>query len=226
VGADVFGPDRRYSEQSLAVYLAGALGAPLGGAAPAGLPIDGAGGLGFYKPSSDGTFEIPDDVLRGSASATRRVGKVYEPLVNLAKASPKLFTDPADPTKVELRDVRHVVVRYYRWLPGKPAVAGNPVDDWNDQNLPYSVGRDPSRAPFNTPPLNAFKTPPARDLSKSPELRTATWAVVAAGPNGVFGDEPVSEISRALGLSNDGSPEGEVRLRSLAAEDNAVEVGS
>lgn len=225
-GNNPFGDDRRFSNRSLAIYLAGGMPEPLGG--PVAIPMDGVPGPGMYKPNNDGTFNIPSDVLRASTTS-RRTGRVYESFVNLSKSSPKLSVDPSTQTEVELRDGRNNVYRYYRWLTGKESVPGHPVVDLVDLNVPYIVGRDPSVPPFSST-FAQFKTPDARNLSANAALRSATWAIVAAGPNGAFGDEPIAQLAAKLGKSYDpgasNASERELELRADAESDNLVEVGS
>ena len=60
------------------------------------------------------------------------------------------------------------------------------------------------------------------DANDKPELRTAAFAIVSAGPNGVVGDEDLSFLRTELKLSAD-TPEATVRKK--AAEDNIVEIG-
>ncbi len=212
--------DNRYSLQSLAYYLAGGANMPAGGA-NAELVVDGVKGPGLYAPERDGTFDIPKDVVQGTVAATARVGIVHEPFVELGAQNLTLYVDPSDITNAELRDRNGAPVRYYKWLTGReqPANSGNYiVETVDDLNIPAMVARRASVLPG--------QLPPDRDIEKlNVQLRDATWAIVSAGPNGVFGDEPIAEIARKLGGSVPADPTGILLLRAEAERDNIVEVG-
>jgi hypothetical protein len=56
-------------------------------------------------------------------------------------------------------------------------------------------------------------------------LKTASYAIVAAGNNKVFGDEPIASIAGVIGVPTPTSA-GEVhQLREQAASDNIVRIG-
>lgn len=211
--------DNRYSERTLAYYLAGALGYRINSVSP--VPIDGVTGPGFYPPNPDGTFVVPAD-LKGAGGTRRqnRTDGVSDSLVELSKRSPTIYTDPSDATAVELRDVHGVPIRYYRWLQGDPN-NGNQIVNLADYNVPPLVGRAPGAIP-------TARANPDRDLDTNKKLRSAVYAVVAAGPDGAFGDEPVALLAQRLGksaaaLSSD--PAELLRVRAAAEADNIVEVG-
>lgn len=206
--------DYRFSESSLAYYLVGALEQPLQGAS--GIPIDGVPGPGFYKPRLDGTFEIPADVRNTAPGGSARIGTIIRPLVEVGRTSPKIATSNADVNAVQLVDNNNVAFRYYRWLPGReqPAGSGNfVVENLADLRIPIMVARDPAAFP-------QLKDRPERDITKNAQLRDATFAIVSAGANKVFGDEDVTVLQAALGSGT------EAELRREAESDNAVEVGS
>jgi len=202
--------DNRYSEQSLAYYLAGALDIRRG--AVTGPMIDGVSGPGLYKPDMEGYFEIPKDVLNNS-STSKRVGTPFESFVSLSGKALSVrdagrTVAPIDPAgeAMVLADREGVAIRYYRWRGDVP---------------PIMVARKPDE-PSRTP--SVIPTPPDRDLDTNPAARGATWAIVAAGPNGVFGDEPIEFIAEKTGASI-GSPERDIQARYDAEEDNIVEFG-
>ncbi len=206
--------DNRFSDSSLAFYLVGALEQPLRGAS--GIPVDGVPGPGFYRPRLDGTFEIPADVRNTAPGGSQRVGTIIRPLVEVGRTSPKLATSNADVNAVQLVDNNNVAFRYYRWLPGRevPANSGNfIVENLADLNIPVMVARDPAAFP-------QLKDRPERDITKNAQLRDATFAIVSAGANKVFGDEDFTVLQAALGSGT------ETELRREAESDNAVEVGS
>jgi hypothetical protein len=203
------------------------------------VPIDGVRGPGFYKPRRDGTFEVPMDVKLGSAATTSRSGGAkFEPLIDVSKKSLTLYSvgrdssqlpanDPndgdsaADPTRdrfVEVRDARNVAIRYYRWVNGAEYTAGGrttwEVRTIDDLRVPLLVGRKGTTFPG---------TPADRDIELSPALRDATWAIVAAGPDGAFGDENLNRLSARLGFVVTADNERKARLD--AERDNVVEVG-
>jgi hypothetical protein len=209
--------DNRYSESSLAFFLVGTLERPLSGAS--GVPIDGVPGPGYYKPRVDGTFEIPVDVRNSATAPTQRTASVLPSLLDTGRRSPKLATDVnASPDAVQLVDSSNVAFRYYRWLPGRevPPGSGNfVVERVADLNIPPMVGRDLSLAQFA-----GYRSTPEFDITKNLQLRDATFAIVSAGENGVFGDEDLAVLNAALGSGT------EADLRIRAESDNAVEVGS
>ncbi|MBK9189828.1 MAG: type II secretion system protein [Phycisphaerales bacterium] len=213
--------DYRYSERTLPYYLVGALAEPV--AAGNSLPIDGISGPGFYPPDEEGSFVIPRDVIAagaGNAAQRNRTGKTYEPLVNLGSGSLTLFADPGSRQIVEIRGRKNATIRYYRWLPGRLVNGSYIVEELRDLNMPLLVGRlvnDPARTP------SFISTPEDRDLEKNTSLRSATWAIVAAGPDGVFGDEPIATIRTTLGLT---TAIDELTARLQAEKDNIVRVGN
>lgn len=233
--------DRRFSERTLAVYIAGACDVPgKPGDADARakeLPIDGVMGPGFYKARPDGSFEVPADVRKGGAATTARgAGSKFDSLIDLSKKYLSLYSYARDPQHlsandpvdgdngadagklrwVEVRDSRKIPVRYYRWINGGQYSQGArtiyDVRTIDDLRLPPIVGRKGSNFPG---------TPQDRDTEQNPELRSATWAIVAAGPDGAFGDEPLPLLARRLGITITD----ERKTRIDAEKDNVVEVG-
>jgi prepilin-type N-terminal cleavage/methylation domain-containing protein len=223
--------DYRYSIRALPYYLAGGLGTQYGAGPEAAITIDGITGPGMYRPNPDGTFEVPRDVRSGSTTSGRVTASI-EPLVNIGRGDLKLFVDPdpntgllegdaaADPQNlraVELRDINDVAIRYYRWEPE------DTVQDPTDLNIPLMVARLENETGRNP---QIIPTPEDRNLATNVKVKAARFAVVAAGPNKVFGDEPVDQLVRALGYgSGSPTPDVERRLRFEAEKDNIVEVG-
>lgn len=214
--------DYRFSERTIPYYLVGALNQPLSG--PTGdLPIDGVKGPGFYRPADDGAFEIPRDVLAAAQNPNPervRTGKKYDSLIDFSKPSPTLFTDPSAVRSVEVRDRLGLPIRYYTWLPGRLVNGRYIVEALTDLNVPLLVGRvatDNARNPAFIP------TGDDRDLEKNTTLRNAKWAVVAAGPDGAFGDEPLALLAQRLNVVI--APADELRYRFQAEKDNIVRVG-
>lgn len=180
------GSDLRFSVYAPAIFLMGALDAP----------VDGKDGPGFTTPTRDGAFT--------------RIGRTFEPFFDTSRNPRALFNSDAANGKVELRDVNNVAFRFYRWMPDDQSQynASAPINDF--YNVPSIVGD------------------PAADA----RLRSGEYAIVAAGRDGVFGDEmdlPPSHPQRLtpeqmqlrLGL-NTTDP---VELRAAAVKDNIVVVG-
>lgn len=183
---------RRYSNLSLCYYLIGTLGTVEagGGSDPSGNDKESSAIDGQEGPG----FREP---LR--TGEFKKTGKKIEPMFDLSRNSKALRTLDAQLGLYSLTDSRGVEFRYYRWLKNATTkFPGDPQATLKDMNVPFVVG----------------------DPIDSPELRNANYAVVGAGPNGVFGDETESELRTALGdQSSDVSA-----LRLAARLDNAVEV--
>lgn len=156
--------DRRYSDRTLAVYLAGSCDVPARPAdADAQVPRKfqsmESTAQGFYKPRADGTFEVPFDVRSGSAATTSRGGgSKYDSLIDLSKKSLTLYSFGRDPDQatapeppdgdssvdagklrwVEVRDPRNVAIRYYRWVNGYSLHGGLPHGVRSSDNRRYS----------------------------------------------------------------------------------------
>ncbi len=153
---------------------------------------DGVDGPGFRAPTADGNFRLSDRA-------------VNQPMLDLGKSSLQLFaaTDAKTTGRYELRDRKGNPVRYYRWLTGREQPVGSNtyvIEKTDDLNVPEVLG----------------------DVDKSPRLRDAEYGLVMAGEDGLFGDEPLSDILTKLGLPGN---TGEALARSKAREDNVVEVG-
>lgn len=208
--------DRRFSERSLPVYLAGACDYP----SEPNLPIDGVRGVGMFKAKVDGSFAIPASVLAsGGAASGRSSVTAIEPLIDLTKGYLTPHQDlSGDQPVAELRDKKQVPVRLYRWVNGGQYVQGArtvyEVRTLDDLRLPRLVGRKGSEFPA---------TPPDRDIETNTELRSATWAVVMAGPDGAFGDEPLAVLQARLGFTVPAADQRKFRIN--AEKDNIVEVG-
>lgn len=192
--------DQRYSIDSLGFYLVGVLQAPYR-ADSADVPIDLVAGPGTGKPNLSGGFEK---------------GK-FGPFVEAGGKTLQIVRDD-DKTKptAELRDRNGIAIRYYHWLKDKT------VTTWDNLNLPPMIV-GPDYAKFHS------STPPDQRQQADARVTAANWGIVMAGPNRVFGDEPIAEIVQALqsyeGASVDASMS-EAALRARAWADNLVEVGS
>lgn len=98
-------------------------------------------------------------------------GRKFDPFYDGSKNAKAIYTIDAAAGRIVLRDALGVPIRYYRWLRGDPAQSAS--QSANVYNVPEIVGN------------------PAESI----DLRSADYAVVAAGPDGVFGDE--AEINQA-----------------------------
>lgn len=232
--------DNRFSTVTLAAYLVGAVATPISATPPPSgdpAPIDGVVGPGFYKPKRDGSFDVPGEVSNPSAAASDRSGRKggrVEPMLALSnnlKLQP--LTAPANVQGgVQVLDSRGVPIRYYLWERGDSTAPGGayPVTGYASLNIPAIVGRwlpgaspppdlvDP-RNPGPVGLTSVLNLPPDRDVAANPKLRSASWAIVAAGRDGLFGDEPQAEILKVytnLDLAT---------ARRKAESDNLVEVG-
>ncbi len=201
--------DLRFSTHTLAFYLAGALDVGNRNSGDQGDPVDGVIGPSFLTPQRDGNFG------KYASSGTNRRGQTVEASINSSK-SLSLWRDVSEPFHIELRDSNNVAYRYYRWRDDGTAALRN--RGLIALNTPWLFG-DPA---FDGNTNN----PPAKDNA---QLRSARYAIVAAGSNGVFGDtvdasgsspgtESVADIVSLIGKSNEES----VRE---ARQDNIVEYG-
>lgn len=226
VNNNPFEGEFRYSDASLAFFLVGALDYRYTDNGQPEVVIDGVKGPGMYKPTRDGEFGVPRELV--NSNGDRRVGTPLESFVNIGSGGAKLaYATANEPRSVRLVDAGGVPIRYYRWINGNPPAnnANGPlqVQSLDDLKVPRMVGR--FTVDVANPVLNqtTFPTPLDRDIRQNTALKSATWAVVAAGPNGVFGDEPLQDIAKALGRSYDVSEE--PKLRAEAEQDNIVKVG-
>ncbi|MFN0132138.1 MAG: hypothetical protein ACKVW3_06360 [Phycisphaerales bacterium] len=137
-----------------------------------------------------------------------KAGKIIDPFFDVSRNAKALFAVDAAKGRYVLRDGKGVAFRYYFWL--------------HDQGDP----------PLNTALKDYLNIPWIIGDESNPDFRDAQWAIVSAGPNGVFGDEdllPVThpqhltlaEMQAKMGAGTLSGP----ALRAQAREDNSVEVG-
>jgi hypothetical protein len=203
--------DPRYSEATLAAYLVGAIGDEVGPpAAGRRYPIDLVPGPGFMQPNLDGSFgtrKLRNALLSTAADQRRRASRVYQAFFAAGTRAASLFADPTNGNNVQIRDRNGRPYRYYSWLPDDVRPTGVPQADLNYQwfNIPWILG----------------------DSNERTDLRDAEFAILGAGPNGAFGDEPIDELARLTGISvGTASSAGEqLKARQTAAADNVLEVG-
>ena len=251
----------RYSTYSLAYYLIGALDSE----------VDGVDGPGFVEVRRAGNFAPVVDPKsidagdRGTLELARRGPKKYEPFFDTNRGGVELYIDVANrltitpaPGQVsrtrlyyraEIRDRNSVPVRYYRWFADDidPATITGGISEYTDDAIDFEESVKGLIAYLNIPKVVLYGYgDPLSPLFEVPvELRDATYAIVAAGPNQLFGDDeeydlltgsipgPESDAMKRkyaeyLGLSinrfNDSSYAREAV--ETAREDNIIEVGS
>ncbi len=255
----------RFSLLSLPYYVLGALDAP----------VDGVDGLGFYEVRRDGTFAPSlayttnpelDPSGSGTVDASDRSQRRYEPLFDTTRGSVELFVDESErftadsgsgvltrtriPFRYELRDRAGIAIRYYRWAsderPLDEVFREDSLADIADYSDPEDSGGLEGEAGYYNVPAIVLAALVGEEGVFPVELRSATYAIVAAGPNQLFGDERGADGSDTdTALASDAALQrryaqqldlSESRLGSdadyraraiqLAREDNIVEVGS
>jgi type II secretory pathway pseudopilin PulG len=173
-------------------------------------------GVGELPVSASDT--TPIDGVEGPGTRTphrdgsfERAGRTIAPLFDVSKNAKAVVTLDAAAGRVQLQDVHGVAYRYYHWEHGKPTGPQiGKVEGVADLNVPVMVG----------------------DASADASLRDAKDAIVAAGPNGVFGDEvdlppwhPQHLDAQALASRLNISDSSDLaRLAAAAKADNIVEV--
>lgn len=231
--------DRRYSNFSLPYYLSG-----IGSRA-----VDGVDGPGMSRPLLNGQFE--GVLFRAAGVGTVR--DRFDPVIDATRGALRLVTgyqhedDYAEhnavmPDRNTVPDSHAAFVdpwgrayRYYRWEPGR--VVGGAggrlvVQNTLDLNIPPVLINPELYAEVR----NADGSNAARDIDlTSPtrgggqgnvELRSARYAIVSAGPDGLFGTEPIALIAQRLRQPVPTSDADIARLRKLAWEDNIVGLGN
>lgn len=231
--------DRRYSNFSLPYYLSG-----IGSRA-----VDGVDGPGMSRPLLNGQFE--GVLFRAAGVGTVR--DRFDPVIDASRNALRLITgyqheddyaehNAAMPDRNTVPDSHAAFVdpwgrayRYYRWEPGR--VVGGAggrlvVQNSLDLNIPPVLINPELYAEVR----NADGSNAARDIDlTSPtrgggqgnvKLRSARYAIVSAGPDGLFGTEPIALIAQRLRQPVPTSDADIARLRKLAWEDNIVGLGN
>lgn len=209
----LFNPERdpRYSKFSLPIFLTGALGEDADGVSGPGLRLTYTNRGGWSLGGQSQIREPLYEASRASAvvSSYVSVDEYREHGKAAGGVLPPGATD-ANPDRTAFVNGAGVAVRYYRWAPTDPnADSGGPSLQF--LNLPL-VLRDP----------RTWANPDEPGESISAELRSAAYAVVSAGPNGLFGTEPVALLRERLGI---GSGVADEVVRFEAWQDNVVRVG-
>ncbi len=216
--------DPRYSKFALAYYLSGALPEYVDGIEGGGMlaPLASGGFRGVGAVVGRGRDRYDAYIDGGSPSLT-----ITDSYIESSEADEHdgMNPDPADAEnrfRLAITDRSGKAYRYYRWENGNPAnLPGDElVMTTGDLNIPAALTDPELRAEWlNNPATTADLT------GGNPELRGARYAIVGAGPNGVFGTEPLEVIATALGTDVPTTDEGRAGLRREAWQDNVVEVG-
>jgi len=246
-------PGRRYSTYSLAYYLVGALDAA----------VDGVDGPGFVEVRRAGNFATATDKVKGRAGdveIARRGPKRFEPFFDTDSGSVDLYIDTTNRMtltgsgggltrtrlvyRTEIHDRRGTPVRYYRWLKDDVDISGLPggLAGYTDHSYEFDQQMSGLIAYLNVPllVLYAYGDPLSPEYEVPLDVRAASYAIVSAGPNKLFGDpgdenrlqaetELQKQYAENLGLSvTRFATDSEYRLKAveMAREDNIVEVGS
>lgn len=125
-------------------------------------------------------------------------GRLFDPLFDATADSDRLVEVDREEGRFELRDRNGVAYRYYRWLPIESSAASDVTDL---RRVPSLLGD------------------PADNIA----LRDAEYAIVASGPNRVFGDlstERPEDLEAELGRGKS-----DAELAAEGRADNVVEVG-
>lgn len=125
-------------------------------------------------------------------------GRLTDPLFDAAGDADRLVEVDAEEGRFELRDRNGIAYRYYRWLPIDSASASDVTDL---RRVPSLLG----------------------DPAENIMLRDAEYAIVAAGPNRVFGE--ISTEGREALQDELGRGKTDAQLESEGREDNVMEVG-
>lgn len=228
--------DRRYSKYSLAYYLTGALDRN----------VDGIRGPGFARPIVDGSFLGVGYPVGSSRDR-------FEPMIDVDRRGARLLADYIEPGEftehnlgldpdavpdraaiytqyepyqlgalVSVVDAFGTAFRYYRWEPGRFVRGQLVVESTLDLNLPPVLIDPVVLAAL----MNDVNNAQDFDLTGGDmKLRNAKYAVVSAGPDGLFGTESIKLLAKVLRVDEPTDLDDIAELRQSVWEDNAVEVG-
>ncbi len=234
--------DRRYSRYALAYYLAGAL--------PRN--VDGVQGEGFVRPQPDGSFVGIGYPVGSTRDRYQSLVDTDRSGISLRYGYARAFDilehgvamyDPDSPPSVEdiynlyggpdqsdaliaLVDNFGTAYRYYRWEQGRYNAANRLVVETTlDMNIP-PILLDPE-ALIELENEDRALNDELIDLTASDiALREAGFAIVGAGPDKLFGTEPIELLVDRLGERDpNGDPAEVARIRKRAMDDNVVALG-
>lgn len=199
--------DARYSKFSIPIYLMGSMPAD----------VDGVEGPGMVTPARDGSW-------KGVGDAMTSGDQPFDPFMEGGRTSARLspnYFDPMEaaelggstPSNMNNRDAlvdrSGKAFRYYRWM------HEDVVQEPGDLNIPAALV-DPLI-------LQASLSDSTVDVTEGDaELRGATWALLGAGGDGLFGTEEIATLRDRLNLPASMS---EFQVRQKAMQDNLVRVG-
>ena len=207
--------DRRcYSIHSLPYYLAGALD----------VSYDGGAGLTFTAPQSDGQFSKRGRAHEAMVELTQqktRLGatRLYVSNATSVTASQRVDCRIWDRWSVGSSSGASYEIRYYRWL-SNFVTSGAGVGEIDYYNCPMALDPTFINSSRSDRVANPIMFPPPK-----PEFRTAEYAIVSAGPNHAFGDEPIATLAQIMEVAVPSTIPEISQLRARAAADNIVEVG-
>ena len=171
-----------------------------------GAPVDGVEGPGMRAPRRDGTFATS--------------GQSYQPFVDVSKRTLQIrpSDDISKPYVISFADRNGVEIRYYHWI--------------SESTLPTSTGLSGLNLPFVIGAASLDGSSTASPADANPALRSAKYAIVAAGPNRAFGDiaigasdsgtEDLESVRDTIGASG---AKAAIVVEQEARADNIVEVG-
>lgn len=217
--------DLRYSKYALPFYLSGV----------GGKRLDGVAGPGFARPQTNGLFvgvgypvgstrDRYDPFIDGDKGSLKQVIGYFEAEEFLEHDSTEPGTIMPSDAEVAFLDPWGRAYRYYRWESGRLDNGRLVVETTLDLNIP-PVLIDPvlyAELRNTSDPAEAAEIDLTGD---SADLRSARFAIVSAGADGLFGTEPTDEIARVLRLTEPTGLENKAELRKLAMEDNVVGLG-
>ncbi len=228
--------DRRYSKYSLAYYLTGVLDKDVDGVRGPGFarPLINGGflGVGYPLGSSRDRFEPMIDVdRRGVRVAQSYVDPNEGPEHLLDGSDVETFqevyssygADYQREALISLVDAFGNAFRYYRWEHGRFVNGRLEVEDVLDLNIPPVLINPVSLAKVENDQVNVDLA----DLTDGDvKLRDATFAIVSAGPDGLFGTEAIETIAGYLRTDVPSDLMEIAELRFEVWEDNSVEYGN
>jgi len=228
--------DRRYSKYALAYYLTGVLDRDVDGVRGPGFArpvIDGSFlGVGYPVGSSRDRFEPFMDVdRRGVRVATDYIEPNEYPEHLLDDSDPpsrdSVYSDYQDYQRgslFALVDSFGTAFRYYRWEPGRFVNGQLVVENALDLNIPPVLIDPVVLAKVH----NDLAQLDVADLTGGDvKLRDARYAIVSAGPDGLFGTESIKTIAAHFGSDVPPSDLEEIaQMRHEVWADNAAEIGN
>lgn len=202
--------DPRYSKFSLPIFLGGLLSENADGVAGPGLRLTYTNREGWLM---GGQSQVREPLFamsneRGVQASYISLDEHREHGINALHPG----DEAADPDKTAYVNGEGVAIRYYRWAQTDAAAdAAQSLPANSFLNLPLIL-RDP----------RYWNDPDEPGPRISAELRSAKYALVSAGPNGVFGTEPIALLRERLGT---GANVAEDMVRHEAWDDNVVRLG-